>query len=349
MKLEMTDEQIREVAERSQEMLNAFVKEKELDDYLKESSGAYVGDWWENIKLKKDSVAIPTGFQMLDEKLDGGLYDGLYTFGAVSSLGKTTFLLQIFDQLASKGYDVMIFSLEMSRDELIAKSISRITYGLDKERAKTVRQLQDANKHDFFDELDFEVVEKAKENYIKRGKHIFIQDGLGDITVHEVRDRIKKHVELTGRKPIVLIDYLQILAPYSEKMGDKQNIDRNVLELKRISRDFVIPVVVVSSFSRAAYNTEVSMASFKEAGSIEYTSDVLVGLQPFGIGTEGFNMEEFKNNQQRKIELVVLKNRNGITGVKLDFVFHSKYNFYRESYFDRQYLGKQIKEKSWRG
>lgn len=90
------------------------------------------------------------------------------------------------------------------------------------------------------------------------------------------------------------------------------------------------------------------MSSFKEAGSIEYTSDVLIGLQPFGIGTEGFNMEDFKNNANRQIELVVLKNRNGITGVKLDFVFTSKYNFYRESYFDRQYLGKPIKEQKWK-
>jgi replicative DNA helicase len=59
--------------------------------------------------------------------LDDGLYEGLYIVGAMSSLGKTTFVTQIGDQIANNGTDVLIFSLEMSRYELMAKSISRLT------------------------------------------------------------------------------------------------------------------------------------------------------------------------------------------------------------------------------
>lgn len=71
---------------------------------------------------------ISTGFKNLDNILGGGLYAGLYIIGAVSSLGKTTFSLQIADQIATSGTDVLIFSLEMATNELIAKSVSRLTY-----------------------------------------------------------------------------------------------------------------------------------------------------------------------------------------------------------------------------
>ena len=61
---------------------------------------------------------LSTGFPSLDEALDGGLYEGLYILGAVSSLGKTAFCMQIADALARQGQDVLIFSLEMSEYEL---------------------------------------------------------------------------------------------------------------------------------------------------------------------------------------------------------------------------------------
>ena len=67
-----------------------------------------------------------TGFTELDRKLDGGFLGGnLIVLGAISSLGKTTFALQIADQIAAQKKDVLIFSLEMSKNELNAKSISR--------------------------------------------------------------------------------------------------------------------------------------------------------------------------------------------------------------------------------
>ena len=49
------------------------------------------------------------------------------------------------------------------------------------------------------------------------------------------------HKKITGESPVVIIDYLQILAPYSERATDKQNTDKAVMELKRISRDYKIP------------------------------------------------------------------------------------------------------------
>ena len=63
----------------------------------------------------------------------------------------------------------------------------------------------------------------------------------------------------------MIIDYVQILAPHDPRATDKQIIDRAVLELKRISRDFKTPVIGISSFNRMSYKNAVSMEAFKES------------------------------------------------------------------------------------
>ena len=72
----------------------------------------------------------------------------------------------------------------------------------------------------------------------------------------------------TGKTPLVIVDYLQIVAPYNERATDKQNMDKAVLELKRISRDFKLPVIAVSSLNRMSYGQRISMEAFKESGAI---------------------------------------------------------------------------------
>ena len=70
-----------------------------------------------------------SGFSELDKKLDGGFMgEQLIFLGAISSLGKTSYALQIATQIAEQGKDVLIFSLEMSKNELNAKTISRYTH-----------------------------------------------------------------------------------------------------------------------------------------------------------------------------------------------------------------------------
>ena len=106
-----------------------------------------------------------TGFRHLDAILDGGLYTGLYVLGAVSSLGKTTFCLQVMDNIAKDGNDVIFFSLEMPRDELMAKAISRISMNLSLQRAKntkfavTTREILKGGLQRYADKM--EIVKKA--------------------------------------------------------------------------------------------------------------------------------------------------------------------------------------------
>jgi replicative DNA helicase len=114
-------------------------------------------------------------------------------------------------------------------------------------------------------------------------------------------------------------------------MTDKQNTDKAVMELKRVSRDFKTPVLAISSFNRQSYNSPVTMEAFKESGAVEYSSDVLIGLQLAGAGENGFNPNEEKQRTPRNIELVMLKNRNGRTGDKIKFEYHPQFNYFIEN------------------
>ena len=308
----------------------------------------YLQGFLDDIKSSVNTPAIPTGFKKLDENLGGGLFEGLYVVGAVSSLGKTTLVMQIADQIAQSGQDVLIFSLEMARAELMAKSISRHTLldvqenGLDTSKAKTQLGITDFNRYTHYSPEEKAIIGRAIKDYEQYSNHLYIYEGIGNIGVEEVRKTVKNHIFFTGNTPVVIIDYLQILAPYEVKATDKQNTDKAVLELKRLSRDYKLPVLAVSSFNREAYSSNVSMASFKESGAIEYSSDVLIGLQFAGIdfkkageGIKDFKqVEELYRKDPRQIELKILKNRKGRLNDRVAFSYYPMFNLFKEN--DRQ-------------
>lgn len=308
----------------------------EKERYLNLSAGKNLQNFVDGITDSVNTPYIPTKFKGLDELLDGGLYEGLYIVGAISSLGKTTLVTQIADQIAEQGFDVLIISLEMARNEIIAKSISRNTIvevihsGGNTRNAKTVRGITTGRKYPNYNETELELIKTAINNYGNFADHIFIVEGIGNIGVKEVRTMVEKHIQYTGNTPVLIIDYLQILAPFNDRATDKQNTDKAVLELKRISRDFKMPVIGISSFNRDNYNNPVGMQSFKESGAIEYSSDVLIGLQFKGVGESGFDSNEAKSRNPREVELVILKNRNGQTGSKLEFDFYAMFNYFDE-------------------
>lgn len=305
--------------------------------YLQGSAAHYLQEFKNGIKASVDTRAIPTGFFYLDRALDGGLYEGLYIVGAISSLGKTTLIMQVADQIAQSGQDVLIFSLEMARSEIMAKSISRHTCqlaaerGIDTAAAKTARGITSGARYANYSPLELELIKDAMEAYSKYAGHVFILEGVGDIGVEQIRQAVAEHIRHTGAAPVVIVDYLQILAPADPRMTDKQNTDKAVMELKRISRDYKMPVIGISSFNRANYSTAVSMEAFKESGAIEYSSDVLIGLQLKGSGEKNFDVRTAKEKSPREVELHILKNRNGKTTGKqgIEFNYYPMFNFYR--------------------
>lgn len=319
---------------------------------LKREAAAYtLPSFLKSIEESKRAAFIPTGYSPVDNLLDGGLYAGLYIVGAISSLGKTTFCLNVADNIAQAGHDVIIFSLEMARNELIAKSISRLTLIKDlaenasTAHAKTTRGILTGTRYAGYSQTERELIQRSIASYGEYARNIYITEGIGNLGVEEIREKVRKHIKLTGKAPVVIIDYLQIIAPADMKATDKQNTDKAVLELKRLSRDYSIPIIGISSFNRDNYAAPVNMASFKESGAIEYSSDVLIGLQYEGMDYQEGEADKAREKRIRelmkeavdagkagkpqRIQVKVLKHRNGSKGDAL-LDFYPMFNYFTD-------------------
>ena len=326
-------------------------RQKEEQAYYQTSAVNGLSEFIADIEKRRNKDCVSTGFDNLDEILDGGFYPGLYIIGAISSLGKTTFALQVADNAAKRGQDVLVFSLEMGKQELIAKSISRLSFqkcknwGSSLEYATTTRNLMNGKSLESKERVDF--LNECIKGYADYAGRIFYHIGIGDIGVEKIKAVIARHIKITGRRPLVIIDYLQIIAPFDMRATDKQNTDKAVVELKRASRDYDVPIFAISSFNRENYTSPVNIASFNESGAIEYTSDVLMALQFKGMDylkKEDGKYEDEKSrtariiqlrNEQEKnaeipgkaqeLQLKILKNRNGRKG-GVDLEFHPMFN-----------------------
>ncbi len=287
------------------------------------------------IKASITAPTISTGFTQLDALLDEGLHSGLYVLGAISSLGKTSFILQVADQIAQQGIPVIFFSLEMSKYELMAKTVSRLTYlySANLNDAKTVRGVLNGKRYENYSTAEKDLLETAMTKYAEFAKNLYIVEGVGNIGAEQVDNVVANYITLTGKKPVIIIDYLQILAPAEPRATDKQNTDNAVLRLKRLSRDQDIPVIAISSLNRENYTASISLRAFKESGAIEYSSDVLIGLQ-FDFNGEkptDDDINDWKRQDPRKIELKILKNRNGQTGDSIKYHYYPKFNLFKET------------------
>ena len=286
----------------------------------------------------KNRKLLSTGYSKLDATLGGGLYNSLYVIGGISGLGKTSIVLNILENLAKKEQDVLFISLEMSREELVAKSLSRFTRETVDKRFTPMdypsqRDIQNGN----FD-MEAPYFQEGLINYTEASKHIFIKEANFNYNTELIREDIIKHKALRGKAPVVVVDYLQVLPCLKDYGDDKKNIDFNITELKRISREFDTPVIVISSIGRQYYKKPIDFEAFKSSGNIEFTADVVIGLQysfMADIGNKSDNQiqemyQEAKAQYPRQVQTVILKNRNGSIGEYTDFIYEPKYNYFKE-------------------
>lgn len=326
------------------DMLLNGLEQKAIKTYQQENVLNYLDVFNKNILEQENNKPLSTGIKRLDEALEGGFYKkNLVILGAISSLGKTTLALQIGDNVARNGNDVLIFSLEMSKEELIAKSISRVDFLKAYDRrytalALTTREILKGvgiNTNIPNNQQRIDVYKEAYEDYKNNiASHIYITECNEDreININIINEKIKNHIAITNNKPFVIIDYLQIIQNQEKGLTDKQAIDKIVISLKRIARENDITILLISAFNRASYNQESNLASFRDSSTIEYTSDVLISLQHEKLdGITEDNKKVNTNQEQQKDErdltLKILKNRNGrITDVK-GITFYAKYNY----------------------
>ena len=320
----------KDLAERNR--MNAFTAGRELD-------------YFRTITDRTDCRDIKTGFTFFDDEegfFCGGLHEGLYVIGAVSALGKTTFCYQLAEQISENGTPVIFFTLEQSKEELLAKGIARRTFEIGgRAYAKDVLHVLNGNRYKNYSAKERAIITEAISETAKSDERMMIVEGTQKgkrIGLPEISDLIRSAQRYWGQAPVVFLDYLQILPPSSPYASDKQNNDDSITKLKNISRIFHTPVVVISSFNRDSYNEPVSMRAFKETGAIEYSSDILLALQLHGMDDEPETKEsggrpamvrklidkcdEAKREKAAvRVQLKVLKSKNGNTfSASLDFI-----------------------------
>lgn len=302
--------------------------------YLEGAAGGCLPGLLAHIQDPARGRAVSTGFATLDRQLDGGLYEGLYVLGAVSSLGKTALVMQMADHMAQAGQDVLVFSLEMSRYELMARSISRESFARAGEGlrgyAKTARGILDGWRYSDYRPEERRAITEATLRYAAYADHLFLHEGGHDTGLAALREGIERHIRLTGRTPVVIVDYLQILAPSDTRYTDKQNVDKLICGLKKLSRTHGLTLLAVSSFNREHYGQQATMAAFKESGGIDYSADVLLGLQARGAGRPGFDLEAEKRRDPRELEVRILKNRTGPLGAPAPLRFYPAYSYFTD-------------------
>lgn len=303
-----------------------------------------LNDFLAHVAALREAERISTGFPKLDEMLNGGLYAGLYTVGANTGFGKTLFAVQLVNNIARAGHGVLIISLEMSAYELMARSLSRESFLLSllktgsADHALTFRDILQGN----FGKTakSGSIIEKVMRDYAQWGANITTIEGVGDVTASKIREAVTDYTARhEGKPPVLLVDYVQLVASPDSHMSDKTRTDYSVLELKRISRDFAIPVIIVSSLNRENYNEPISTSALKESGSLEYSSDVVVGLQIAGMRRKesaekdaGYRLfvdgltEKWRHAKRSgefaPMELKILKHRAGNEGsIKLEILY----------------------------
>lgn len=287
-----------------------------------------------DIGRMKAAGSRKTGFPVLD-KLSNGLYAGLYVIAATSSLGKTTLALQVADNLAAAGHDILFFSLEQSRLELVTKSFSRLLKQENNESVSslTLRTGADSNS----------LQAAAKLYKSKIGDRMNIIEGNFGCNIDYISAYVREYINKNGTSPIIFVDYLQILQPSAEVKASttRESIDQTVTALKRLSRDYGLTVFIISSVNRANYMQPIDFESLKESGGIEYTADVVWGLQLQCLDEEKFTkqnnlkekrdrIKEAKAESPRQIKLVCLKNRYGISNFDCDFAYYPECDLYTQ-------------------
>lgn len=310
-----------------------------------------------NIFLLSDAQEpIPTGFANIDRALDGGLSNELYVFGAASSMGKTSLVIQIADHIAANGRPVLFVSIEQSAQELVTKSLSRIC----REVAGEVSGKPNPNGTIAANSM---ISKQARAGWSTEKTNILLSacDRYSTTIAPNMRvyhpefnrpgvAKVAKLARLMKRAygvaPVIFIDYLQLLAQVSERDDDKRTTDKNMTLLRQLVTELKTPVFVISSVNRESYYMPIELESFKESGGIEFGADVVLGLQirdfesllvskPNKDGetkplygearkTKAKHVfERTKKADERKLEIRVLKNRNGAmpkTPIHLDFV-----------------------------
>ncbi|MCR4909237.1 MAG: replicative DNA helicase [Lachnospiraceae bacterium] len=250
--------------------------------------------------LSSDKVmGVPTGFQELDY-MTSGLHPGnLVLIAARPSMGKTAFALNIASNAVLRfGKRVLIFSLEMTKDELVNRLIAMDSY-VDSSKLRS-GELDDSDWDDI-------VVSAGR-----LGRSSFVIDD-SSTTISQIRS-ICRRQKLEYGLDMVIIDYLQLMSGGVSKYSNsnrQQEVSDISRALKVLARELECPIVALSQLSRAPEQRQDHMpmlSDLRESGAIEQDADVVMFI---------YRDEVYNEDTKKKgiASINVAKQRNGAVGI----------------------------------
>ena len=249
-------------------------------------------------RTKETVTGIPTGFIDLDYKTSGFQPSDFILIAARPSMGKTAFVLNVVDHVAvRKGIPCMIFSLEMSKEQLVNRMLS-MESNVDSQKLRT-GTLTDA---------DWDAVVEGVG--VIGGSKLIIDDTPG-ISITELRSKCRK-VKLEHGLGLIVIDYLQLMSGSGKRGNDnrQQEISEISRSLKALAREMKAPVVALSQLSRACETRtdhRPMLSDLRESGAIEQDADVVMFLYRDDYYNKDSEMKDMA-------EVIIAKQRNGPIG-----------------------------------
>ena len=289
------------------ETILADTEKKIFDPLQSRSSGDFVPirqvalNVLENIekasKTKETVTGVPTGFIDLDYKTSGFQPSDFILIAARPSMGKTAFVLNVVDHVAvKKGIPCMVFSLEMSKEQLVNRMLS-MESNVDSQKLRT-GTLTDS---------DWDAVVEGVG--IIGGSKLIIDDTPG-ISISELRSKCRK-MKLEHGLGMVIIDYLQLMTGSGKSSDNRQQeISEISRSLKALAREMQAPVVALSQLSRACETRtdhRPMLSDLRESGAIEQDADVVMFLYRDDYYNKDSEMKDMA-------EVIIAKQRNGPIG-----------------------------------
>ncbi len=248
-------------------------------------------------KTKETVTGVPTGFIDLDYKTSGFQPSDLILIAARPSMGKTAFVLNVVDHITvRRGIPCMVFSLEMSKEQLVNRMLS-MESSVDSQKLRT-GTLTDS---------DWDAVVEGVG--VIGGSKLIIDDTPG-ISITELRSKCRK-AKLEHGIGMVIIDYLQLMTGSGRGSDSRQQeISEISRSLKALARELQAPVVALSQLSRACETRtdhRPMLSDLRESGAIEQDADVVMFLYRDDYYNKDSEMKDMA-------EVIIAKQRNGPIG-----------------------------------
>jgi replicative DNA helicase len=234
--------------------------------------------------------------------MNGGLAGGrFYIVGGIPSSGKTVLLNNIADNICLNGYPVLFFSYDDGKDELRYRSFARFSeHNIEAYNLNRIPDLKKVFVNPFIKQI-------LSLKYV-------IKDM---IPVEKWPDLVEQIKKKHGKGPVIIVDYLRKLKTESKTSDERLRVDDIINKLTQLAKNQNIPVVTISELARDSYKSgqRLSMASFKESGTIEYEASWLGILAAVVEGKNGEYI--LKDNWENiiahdgNIDLIVFKAKRG--------------------------------------